>query len=379
MPVTVWAWFVNAILSMLIFSVLLAGCAAILSDRLLGCNFFSATSFLAAQPHNLVRQGSLPILWQRLFWYFAQAEVYVAMLPCFGIVTHLVATFSRKPVWKERLVVLALCGVGLLGFCVWGYHMFATGMNPYAPLVFSVLAASLGIPAAFLLASWLGTLWNGRVQLNTAMLFTIGFISLFIAGGLSGMFLAGHDLARAAVSEEFVIGHFHLVMGVAATFAILAALFFWFPKLFGSRLHEGLGKVHFWMTFAGVYAIFMPLHWVGLLTQSHVLGEAQRTAIASAGASIRTFVTLATVCTVSAQTLFVINFLYSLLRRGPAEENNPWRATTLEWSIASPAPERNFGDVPPVVYRGAYDYHGNSELDFVPQHLAPELPAEKAH
>jgi len=200
MPITVWAWFVNAILSMLIFSVLLAGCAALLSDRLLGSNFFSASSFLAAQPQNLVRQGSLPILWQRLFWYFAQAEVYVAMLPCFGIVTHLVATFSRKPVWKERVVVLALCGVGLVGFCVWGYHMFATGMNPYAPLVFSVLAASLGIPAAFLLASWLGTLWNGRVQLNTSMLFTIGFISLFIAGGLSGLFLARHDLARAAVS-----------------------------------------------------------------------------------------------------------------------------------------------------------------------------------
>jgi cytochrome c oxidase subunit 1 len=379
MPVTVWAWFLNAILSMLVFSVLLAGCAAVLSDRLLGSNFFSATSFLAAQPQNLVRQGSLPILWQRLFWYFAQAEVYVAMLPCFGIVTHLIATFARKPVWKERLVVLALCGVGLVGFCVWGYHMFATGLNPYAPLVFSVLAASLGIPAVFLLASWLGTLWNGRVQLNTAMLFTIGFISLFIAGGFSGMFLARHDLARAAVSEEFVIGHFHLVMGVAATFAILAALFFWFPKLFGSRLNEELGKLHFWMTFAGVYAIFMPLHWVGLLTQSHVLGEEQRAAIASAGASIRTFVTLATVCTVSAQTLFVINFLYSLLRRGRAQENNPWRATTLEWSIASPAPEGNFGDVPPVVYRGAYDFHGDSDLDFVPQHLAPELPAGKAH
>ena len=378
MPVTVWAWFLNAILSMLIFSVLLAGSAAVLSDRLLGSTFFSATSFLASQPQNLVRQGNLPILWQRLFWYFAQAEVYVAILPCFGIVTHLVATFSRKPVWKERLVVLALCAVGLVGFCVWGYHMFATGMNPYSPLVFSVLASSLGIPAAFLLASWLGTLWNARVQLNTAMLFTLGFISLFIAGGLSGIFLARHDLARAAVSEEFVIGHFHLVMGVAATFAILAALFFWFPKLFGARLHEGLGKVHFWMTFAGVYAIFMPLHWAGLLSQSHSPGEAQRAAMASAGTSIRTFVTLATVCTVCAQALFVINFLYSLLRRTGAEHNNPWRATTLEWSLASPVPEQNFGDAPPVVYRGAYDFHTDSEMDFVPQHLAPGLPAEQA-
>src|SRR5271169_2515762 len=285
MPVTAWAWFLNAILSMLIFSVLLAGCTALLSDRLLGSNFFSAASFLAQQPQNLVRQGSLPVLWQRLFWYFAQAEVYVAMLPCFGIITHLVATFARKPVWKERLVVFSICGVGLIGFCVWGYHMFATGMNPYAPLVFSVLASSLGAPAAFLLASWLCTLWNGRVQFNTSALFAIGFISLFIAGGLSGIFLARHDLRTAAVSEDFVIGHFHLVMGVAATFGILAALFFWFPKLFGCRLNETLGKLHFWLTFAGVYAIFMPLHWLGLLTQSNMLPEEQRATLASAGAS----------------------------------------------------------------------------------------------
>ncbi len=370
LPVTVWAWFLNSILSMLIFSVLLAGCAALLSDRLLGSQFFSATSFLAAQPQNLVRQGSLPVLWERLFWYFAQAEVYVAMLPCFGIITHLVSTFSRKPVWKERLVVLALCGVGLIGFCVWGYHMFATGMNPYAPLVFAVLASSLGVPAAFLLASWL--------ELTTAMLFSIGFISLFIAGGLSGIFLARHDLSSAAVSEDFVIGHFHLVMGVAATFAILGALFFWFPKLFGCRLSESLGKVHFWMTFAGVYLIFMPMHWLGLLTQSRLLPDAQRAALASAGASIRTLVAVATICTVSAQVLFVINFVQALVRRKSAqEEDNPWRATTLEWSVASPAPESNFGNAKPTVYRGAYEFPEGFANDFAPQHLAPELLAQK--
>ncbi len=373
LPVTVWAWFLNAILSMLIFSVLLAGCVSLLSDRLLGSQFFSFASFIAAQPQNLVRQGSLPILWQRLFWYFAQAEVYVAMLPCFGIVTHLVATFSRKPVWKERLVVLALCGVGLLGFCVWGYHMFATGMNPYAPLVFSVLASSLGVPAAFLLASWLGTLWEARLRLSCAMLFSIGFISLFIAGGLSGIFLARHDLRSAAVSEDFVIGHFHLVMGVAATFAILAALFFWFPKLFGTRLNEPLGKIHFWMTFAGVYLIFMPMHWLGLLTQSQLLPDASRAALASAGVSIRTLVTVATICTVAAQILFVFNFLQALLRRGPAPESNPWRATTLEWSVPSPAPRDNFATGKPTVYRGAYEFRSTEADDFAPQHLAPEL------
>jgi cytochrome c oxidase subunit 1 len=376
LPVTVWAWFLNSILSMLIFSVLLAGCTALLSDRLLGSQFFSVNSFLASQPQNLVR-GS-PALWQRLFWYFAQAEVYVAMLPCFGIITHLVSTFSRKPVWKERLVVLALCGVGLIGFCVWGYHMFSTGMNPYAPLVFAVLASSLGVPAAFLLASWLGTLWEARLQLTTSMLFSIGFISLFIAGGLSGIFLARHDLSSSAVSEDFVIGHFHLVMGVAATFAILGALFFWFPKLFGCRLSEPLGKVHFWMTFAGVYLIFMPMHWLGLLTQSRLLPDLQRAMLASAGASIRTLVTVATICTVSAQIVFVINFVQALVRRKIGqEEDNPWRATTLEWSIASPAPESNFGGAKPTIYRGAYEFPEGFATDFAPQHLAPELLAQK--
>ncbi len=372
MPVTVWAWFINSVLSMLIFSVLLAGCCAVLSDRLLGSEFFSTTLFLANQPQNLVRLGSLPILWQRLFWYFAQAEVYVAMLPCFGFTTHLVATFSRKPVWKERLVVLALCGVGVVGFCVWGYHMFATGMNPYAPLVFSVLASSLGVPAAFLLASWMGTLWNAKSRLTTSMLFAIGFISLFVSGGLSGIFLARHDLGRAAVSEDFVIGHFHLVMGVAATFAILGALFFWFPKMFGCRLNETLGKVHFWMTFLGVYSIFMPMHWLGLLTQSHLFAEHQRAALASAGSSIRTFVSVATIWTVAAQGLFVLNFFNSLLRRNKSAVDNPWGATTLEWSIASPAPGDNFGNTVPTVYRGAYELCAPGESDFVPQHVPPE-------
>lgn len=378
LPITVWAWFLNAILSMLIFSVLLAGSAALLSDRLLGSEFFSTTSFLANQPLNLVRQGNPPILWERLFWYFVQAEVYVAMLPCFGIATHLIATFARKPVWKERLVVFALGGVGLAGFCVWGYHMFATGMNPYAPLVFAVLASSLGVPAAILVASWLGTLRDARIELTTSMLFALGFVSLFIAGGLSGIFLARHDLSLAAVNEELVVGHFHLVMGVAATFAILAALFFWFPKLFGRRLNEPLGKLHFWLTFSGVYSIFMPMHWLGLLTQSRLLPDAQRLALASANSSIRTFVTVATVWTIGAQLLFVANFASTLLGRRSVLEGNPWKASTLEWNASpSPAVSEDLAAERPVVYRGAYEFLDNESQAPVPQHLAPELLAAR--
>src|SRR5215831_5171044 len=371
LPLTVWAWLVNAILGTLIFSILLASCAGLLSDRLFSTHFFSAAHFLASQSAN-VAADPLPALWQRLFWFFAQAEVYIAMLPCFGIVSHLIATFSRKPVWRERLVVLALCAVGLVGFCVWGQHMFSSGLNPYSPLVFSVLAASLGVPALILLVSWFATLWKARLQLNTSLLFALGFVSLFLSGGLSGIFLARRDLNARAVSEDLVTGHFHLVMGVAATFAVLAALFFWFPKLFGRRLNESLGKTHFWLTFAGVYCVFMPMHWLGLVSQSAKNAGADLSSIATWVAPARSFITVGILLTVFAQGIFLFNFLWTLLRGERVKEDNPWRATTLEWSVASPPPTDDFGDGGPSVYRGAYEFgvRGGAE-DFIPQHVAP--------
>jgi cytochrome c oxidase subunit 1 len=372
LPLTVWAWFINAILGMLIFSILLAACLCLLSDRLLGAHFFPLFYYLGIQPAGVI-SNAVPVLWQRLFWFFAQAEVYVAMLPCFGLVTHLISTFSRKPVWKERLVVLALCGVGVFGFCVWGEHMFSSGMNPFSPLVFSLLASSLGVPATILLISWLGTLWSARVQLNTAMLFALGFVSLFLSGGLSGIFLARHDLAAAAASDDFITGHFHLVMGVAATFAILGALFFWFPKMFGRRLNERLGKIHFWLTFAGVYCVFMPMHWLGLIAHTNLYSGSRRAAIAAIVSPLHTFITVAMLLTVFAQGLFLINFLWSLFGGEKVVECNPWRSTTLEWSVSSPPPVDDFGANDPMVYRGAYEFSlpGVAE-DFVPQHLAPE-------
>jgi cytochrome c oxidase subunit 1 len=372
MPLTVWAWFIDGILGMLIFSVLLAACLMLLVDQYLHTHFFSALGFLRTQPL-AVRQNVPPVLWNRLFWFFAQAEVYVAMLPCFGIITHLVSTFSRKAVWMERLVVLALCGVGVFGFCVWGQHVFASGLNPYSPLVFSLLASSLGLPASILLISWLGTLWDGKIQSNTAMLFCLGFISLFLAGGLSGIFLARHDLEAAAASDDFITGHFHLVMGVAATFAILAALFFWFPKMFGRRMNESLGKIHFWLTFCGVYCVFMPMHWLGLIAHFRVTGGAGGAATMTIGSSLRTFITIASLVAIGAQVIFLGNFLWSLIWGEKVDEPNPWRATTLEWSLASPTPADDFGDYEPEVYRGAYEFGGSGGIDdFVPQHLKPE-------
>jgi len=386
MPLTVWAWFINAILSMLIFSILLAACVFLLSDRLLGSQFFSPLTFLSHQPAAITQSTSLS-LWQRLFWFFAQAEVYVAVLPCFGIVSHLLSTFSRKPVWAERAAVLALCGVGLFGFFVWGQHMFSSGLNPWSPLVFSLLASSLGLPAGVLLLSWFGTLWNAKIQLNTSMLFALGFVSLFLTGGVSGLFLARNDLGVASVGDEFVTGHFHLVMGIAATFAILGAFFFWFPKMFARRLNERLGKVHFWLTFAGVYCVFMPMHWLGLMAHLRAAsGDPFTTATASFGTasasllapsyavSLRAFVTVATILTVAAQAVFLFNFIWTLWRGERTEDRNPWSATTLEWTVSSAAAFDNFGGLEPVVYRGAYDFSADgAPEDFVAQNVAPVL------
>jgi len=369
LPVTVWAWFINAILSLLIFSILLAACVYLLADRIVGTHFFTIPTLLSTASLNS-QAVALPSLWQRLFWFFAQAQVYVAILPCFGIVTHLISTFSRKPVWAQRAVVLALCAVGLFGFCIWGQHTFASGLNPYSPLVFGLLASSLGLPASMLLISWFGTLWNGKIQLTTAMLFALGFVSLFLAGGLSGLFLARNDLASTTASDDFIAGHFHLVMGVAATFAMLGALFFWFPKMFGRSLDERLGKIHFWITFVGVYCVFMPMHWLGLIAHLHLSPEATLTAANAAASAIRSFVTVATLATVAAQGIFLVNFMTSLRKPSNAAEKNPWRATTLEWSLPSPPALGNFAGSLPVVYRGAYEFGvPNGAEDFAPQSL----------
>jgi cytochrome c oxidase subunit I len=342
LPITVWAWLINAVLSLLIFSMLIAACALLLTDHLTATHFFvqTATPILAS-----------PIVtWQRLFQFFTQAQIYVAILPCFGIVTHLIATFARRPVFAHRGVVLALSAVGLFGFWIWGQHNFIVGFNPYSPLVFSALASSLGIPSAILLISWFGTLWNAKPRLSTAMLFALGFISLFVSGGLTGLLLAKAKFPGASSGDELVSGHYHLVMGIAATFAMLAALFFWFPKMFGRVLSERLGKAHFWLTFAGVYLLFIPMHWLGLISHlSHPAGEVGVTSLISA---LQICITFATVITIAAQAIFVVNVAITLLRTADARDTNLWRAASLEWAARIPAQAR--AEI--TVYRGAYEF-----------------------
>jgi cytochrome c oxidase subunit 1 len=337
LPITVWAWLLTAVLSLLIFSILSASAVFLLSDRLAETQFFHQAP---------VTRTALPILWQRWFWFFAQSEVYVAMLPCFGIVTHLISVFARKPLWSEGSTILALCAVGLFGFCIWGEHMFASGLNPCTPLGFSMLASSLGLPASVLVICWIATLWGARVRLTSAKLFALGFLSLFLSGGISGLFLSRSDHPGSPLNDSFLTGHFHLVMGVAAMFAIFGAFFFWFPTMFGRQLNETLGKLHFWLTLVGVFCLFMTMHWSGLISR------ADSSAHPGAVSTLQKVVTAATIATVSAQLIFMWNLLWSLLRNSPQLSRNPWRTTTLEWFVPSPPPQGNFGSAVPVVHRG---------------------------
>jgi cytochrome c oxidase subunit I len=371
LPVTVWAWFINAVLSLLIFSILIAACVLLMCDRLAATHFFA--------PMATAGVASPIVTWQRLFWFFAQAQVYVAILPCFGMVTHLVATFARKPVFAHRGVILALCAVGLCGFWIWGEHAFAAGLNPYSPLVFSMLALSLGVPAAMLLISWFGTLWNAKLCLSTAMLFALGFISLFVSGGLTGLLLARVKFPGTSASDELVSGHYHLVMGIAATFAMLAALFFWFPKMFGGALSERLGKIHFWLTFGGVYLLFIPMHWLGMI--SHLPHPGGVSGSSSLVTALQVCVTFATLITIAAQGIFVLNVAVTLLRSADARDTNPWRAASLEW-MTRVAP-RSAGEI--TVHRGAYEFlppgiRGDVD-DFLPQNapLTETLPSPALH
>jgi cytochrome c oxidase subunit 1 len=372
LPITVWAWCVNAILGMLIFSGLLAVCVCLLADRFLGTQIFGSWAF-PAQLSTYSQADTFIPEWQQLFWFFAQAQVYVAMIPCVGLVTHILATLARRPVWMYRAVVLAICGFGVLGFCIWGEHLFVNGLNPSASLTFSRLAAALGFSAVIFVVSWFGTLWGAKIRATTSMLFTLGFISLFLSGGLSGLILARHDLQSTSARGDFVAGHFHLVMGVAAAFAMLAALFFWLPKMFGRPLNERLGKLHFWLTFTGVYCVFMPMHWMGLIAHTSVTSQNAAMTLATESL-LGTFVTIAILFTTAAQTFFVANFVRSLRRSAQPAEPNPWRAPTLEWACQSPVAQEGLVSRETVVYRRAYEFGaedcgGVVAADFFPQHV----------
>ena len=372
LPLTCWAWLTTSVLSLLAYPVLLVAAVLLLLDRVAGTSFFVPAGLSGGEGLLTTQGGGSPILWQHLFWFFGHPEVYISIMPGMGVVSHVLATFARKPVFGYRAMVFAFFAIGLLGFFVWGHHMFTSGISPFAGLAFSALTLSVGAPSAVKTFNWLGTLWGGRIRFTTPMLFAIGFVSVFVAGGLTGLVLGQAALDVPLHDTYFVLGHLHLVMGVAAVFGIFAATYFWFPKMFGRVMSERLGRAHFWLTFVGVYAVFVPMLLMGLGGMPRRYAQFTEHKFLEPLRPLVVFVTAAALVTAAAQLIFWYNFFRSMFK-GERAGDNPWEATTLEWTMASPPPRENFASGAPVVLRGAYEFSvPGAARDFVTQTEAQE-------
>ncbi len=373
MPISTWAWFITSCIGLLAFAVLLPACLLLILDRVAGTSFFVPANLVVSdrlQPHS----GGSPLLWQHLFWFFGHPEVYIAILPAMGIVSHILITSMRRPLLSHRVVIACMMSIGFLSYMVWGHHMFVSGMNPASALAFSFPTLIITIPATILTLIWLGSLYGCRLRITAASLFALGFISMFVSGGVSGFFLAQPSIDIYLHATYFVVGHFHMVMGVAAIFAMFAGTHFWFPKMTGRMMSEKLGKLHFWLTFVGTYCIFMPFHYLGLA------GNVRRYAsfvddFMKPLMPVHKFMTIAALLTGAAQLIFLYNLIYSRFRGAPASDN-PWEATSLEWTMPSPPPFDNFGGKHPVVYHDPYQYSvEGAAKDYIMQD-SPETVAE---
>jgi cytochrome c oxidase subunit 1 len=353
MPLTCWAWFCTAIMGLLAFGVLLSAGILLLMDRNLGTSFYLPLGTINGVMTG--HRGGSPLLWQHLFWFFGHPEVYIAILPAMGVCSHVLSVGSRKPPFGYKTIVLAMLSIVILGFGVWGHHMFVSGMSPYSGYAFSIPTMAITVPSALLTFTWLATLWRGNIRLTTPSLFGIGFVSLFVAGGVTGPFLAQPALDIQLHDTYFVIGHFHLIMAVAAIFGIFAATYHWFPKMFGRMMNESLGRWHFFISLIGTYAIFVPMHYLGIAGHPRRYSQLTEVSYLHDLIPVQKFITFAAFITVAGQLIFLFNLFWSMFR-GKKASDNPWEATTLEWTTATPPPHDNFGGHTPVVYHGPYDY-----------------------
>ncbi len=354
LPVTVWAMFLAAILGLLAFPALTAAAIMLLFDRHGGTSFFLPSGLFFGN-QLLPHQGGTPLLWQHLFWFLGHPEVYVLLLPALGIAFEVLAPFIRKPIFGYRMTVYSFWAIGVLSMIVWGHHMFVSGMNPYVGEFFSIGTLLITIPSAIVGLNLLASLWGASLRFTTAMLFALGIIALFGAGGLGGIFLGTATSDIYLHDTYFVVGHFHYMIGGVTLFGILAGTYYWFPKFFGRLMSEKLGKLHFWLTFLSFYSLFFGMHFLGLggmprryfaFTNFEFLQEFQ---------GLNVIITLSAFVMGAAQLIFLFNFFFSL-RRGAKAETNPWRATTLEWTAPSPPPHGNWGAVVPTVHRWPYEY-----------------------
>ncbi len=379
MPLTIWGIFTATAMALLAFPALFVAAVMMLFDRLLGTSFFMPA--IVEMGEQLKQDGGSPILFQHLFWFFGHPEVYIVALPAFGIVSDLISTHARKNIFGYRMMVWAIVIIAALSFVVWAHHMYVSGMNPNFGFFFATTTLIIAVPTAIKVYNWVLTLWRGDIHLTLPMLFALAFIVTFINGGLTGLFL-GNVVVDVPLSDTmFVVAHFHMVMGVAPIMVIFGAIHHWYPKVTGRMLNEAMGHVHFWITFLGAYAIFFPMHYLGLMGVPRRYYELGETAfIPDSAHTLNIFITVAALIVGAAQLLFVFNLEWSL-RWGKKAVGNPWRATTLEWQTPQTPPVHgNWGKELPVVYRWPYDYSvpGAAE-DFLPQNQpAAAGPSERA-
>ena len=371
MPLTVWGIFTASVLALLAFPALFVGAVMMLFDRILGTSFFMPA--IVEMGQRLSYDGGSPILFQHLFWFFGHPEVYIVALPAFGIVSDLISTHARRNIFGYRMMVWAIVIIGGLSFIVWAHHMYVSGMDPYFGFFFAVTTLIIAVPTAIKVYNWVLTLWRGDIHFTVPMLFALGFIITFVNGGMTGLFL-GNAVVDVPLSDTmFVVAHFHMVMGVAPILVIYGAIYHWYPKITGRMLNDAMGKFHFWVTFLGAYAIFFPLHYLGLMGIPRRYFEiGDMSFVPDSVATLNEFVSIVAFVVGFAQLVFLFNLVWSL-RKGVPAGSNPWRATTLEWQTPETPPGHgNWGKELPVVYRWAYDYSvpGAAE-DFLPQNLPP--------
>ena len=376
LPLTIWAFFVTAIIGVVSFPVLLSAALMLIMDRSFGTSFFLSDIYIAGEVlHN---QGGSPVLFEHLFWFLGHPEVYIVILPAMGLVSEVLATNSRKPVFGYRAMVASILAIAFLSTIVWGHHMFISGMNPFLGSVFTFTTLLIAIPSAVKSFNWITTLWKGNLQMNTGMLFSIGFVSTFITGGLTGIILGDSALDINVHDTYFVVAHFHLVMGVSALYGLFAGVYHWFPKMFeGRMLNKNLGYVHFWITVVGAYGVFFPMHFIGMAGLPRRYYTNTNFPYFDDLTDVNVVISVFAIFTAAGQLVFLYNFVSSMFygKKGP---QNPWSSTTLEWTAEVKHIHGNWDGPIPEVHRWPYDYSKLNKdesdyviagQDFVPQHI----------
>jgi cytochrome c oxidase subunit I len=381
LPMTIWAMFITAILQAFALPVLTAAGFMQLADITLGTGFFIPEGWSATNsPHHA--GGGQPLLWQHLFWFYSHPAVYIMILPAMGMVSDMISTFARKPLFGYKPMVYSIAGIAGLGFIVWGHHMFVSGMNPVLGMTFMVATMFIALPSAIKVFNWLGTIWGARIQFTTPMLFALSFVSMFIIGGLSGIFMAATPVDIFIHDTYFIVAHFHYVLFAGTAMGVFGGIYFWFPKMFGRMMNDNWGKLHFLLTFLFLNGTFYPMHILGMVGFPRRLADPYHYGTFAHLQPLNQFMTWCAIAMVASQVIFIVNFFYSIFF-GPPSGRNPWHGNTLEWQAPSPPGHGNF-DFQPVIYRGPYEYGSPEvETDYYPQTQPPPTdqspPPPKGH